>query len=350
MPRKIKVVESEKSTGVVHANWKQKEFLHKNVQLLNRSEKMVTSRITLNQRLTYKKYKQKLYRAKLNHARLVGDKAAERELRGNSDRFTFNTNYGLDPEDEEVLQKIWSRSSPTPSNVRPQTSPQRIQDDARPMSRGKSAMSVSRGAPRARPGTTLPDISRDKRGQYIATGGLGPVPPGSIDNGSVCSLDGDEEEECPPPNRPKTAHFAGILPTKNNPGRPPPRPMTTLPEAPQAPTIFEEDTRPSLLDVHREKIHSANYEGRVKTLCTKMQPFVVSKDYLIPDYYTVRLDDEMRAIRGNKFYAKEIPGTPLSDIKRAMGNMEVKSLTLKRITYDFHSPSELNKHMECLTI
>ena len=56
--------------------------------------------------------------AELTHAKIIGDKEREREVRSSMLQTHMNTNVNKDPEDEAVLRRIWAAGSEATSTGR----------------------------------------------------------------------------------------------------------------------------------------------------------------------------------------------------------------------------------------
>ena len=91
-----------------------------------------------------------------------------------------------------------------------------------------------------------------------------------------------------------------------------------------------ETTEKSLLDIQRERVKSANYEGRVRDFTQRIKP-LASKDTQDDDYYASKMSWSAK-----KKVSIDAMDSPLSQsLLRQHGDPEVKSLTLKTVRYDF---------------
>ncbi|ELT94273.1 hypothetical protein CAPTEDRAFT_213999 [Capitella teleta] len=314
MSNRRKLVESERTQWMVMSAWKAREMLKKEHQLLDNHKELVVGRITLNQRITYKRFKHKLDHSKITHAKIMGDKKTVQELKAKARANEFNTNFGLDPVDEEVLEKIWSSSKKKKTSSETQSNASDCgmrRSSARPQR--PTSVTVPRPTPQANQ-VERPRTSPAPR--YISTGQHSL--PKSVQWESDEENEGDEEdhdvfEEC---------EIKGKL------SRPKFKKTRPISAPPQSGNIFSEgDQGPTLLEIHKERIKSAGYENRVKGLCGRMQAFTVGGENLIPDYYKYCRDaesDPIRLTRDHGVYRD-------CDVEenKAMGNPHVKSLTMK---------------------
>ena len=90
----------------------------------------------------------------------------------------------------------------------------------------------------------------------------------------------------------------------------------------------------TLLDIHRLRVRSANYTGQVKNFCQKLKELKGGQEIPVADYYTTRLIDYARSGR-NMAPEWRIPGTPESETLREMGNIKMKSLTMKDLSRNY---------------
>ena len=170
------------------------------------------------------------------------------------------------------------------------------------------------------------------KGKYITTGLQVPV----VD---IESADEDDEEEDTDRNRRETRFMenspAASMQKRRNLQSAPASTKTT---GRNAPNIFEEDTRPTLLDIQKERVKAANYESKVKQLCDSMKPFKVESERVIQDYYLVVV--KTRSKEGLSSYQRRVSEVTEEDIKKATGKPGVPSMTMKRLNWDFNRPNE----------
>jgi len=105
--------------------------------------------------------------------------------------------------------------------------------------------------------------------------------------------------------------------------------------------VFDQDNKYGrLLEIQRERVKSANYERRVSELCRTLTPYVVQKDYVVQDYYQYCMVQDSRAVRGNKVSGFRTPVVQEAEIRRSIGNLDIRSMTLKRLNYNFDAGAE----------
>lgn len=276
----------------------------------------------------------------MTYSKIIGDKEMERELRQKSISVTCNTNFGLDPEDEEVLHKIWSSHSNRNSIRRSQTAP---------APHVETSVTIAQPCVQQRPGTVaatgatsltgLPEITGHgaARARFIATGHKS-VEPNQDQNSDAYIA--KSAQTC----RSKSARFAVDSQDRSHTRGGSKMTDFKVPLQQQssraAPNIFEEDTRPSLLDVHRDRVRHADYEKQVNALCSAMEPFRVDKEKVINDYYLVVLQGRSEETLGRSTYKRRVSNTTPSDMRRATGNPDVRSMTMKKVSWDFNGRSE----------
>ncbi|KAH3847967.1 uncharacterized protein LOC127873763 [Dreissena polymorpha] len=100
---------AERSPAVISANLKEDMLLQKKMVVLNRSERSVVHQIKVDQKVLYKRFQARLVRSKLAHARLLGQRELERELRARN-LGGLNTNIAGTSEEEFLfLEKLEHR-------------------------------------------------------------------------------------------------------------------------------------------------------------------------------------------------------------------------------------------------
>jgi hypothetical protein len=95
-------------------------------------------------------------------------------------------------------------------------------------------------------------------------------------------------------------------------------------------SMFQENEfQISLLDFQRFRVDSANYESRVKNYAQSITALKMDKARAI-DYYTTRLATESG--HGKRTFKMEAArDATKEDIKRATGDLSIRSLTLKSV-------------------
>ena len=109
-------------------------------------------------------------------------------------------------------------------------------------------------------------------------------------------------------------------------------------------SMFDDDEfQISLLDFQRFIVHSANYESRVKNYAERIKSLNAEKTRAM-DYYTIKLQSQTAKCR--KIFKMEAAGGATDeDIKRATGNLSIKSLTLKTVDSEFQLNSSSYKNV-----
>ena len=316
------MMESERTPGMVGRLWKRQVMLQKEVKMIDKAKTSVSNNISRDQRFVFKRFKKKLSQSKINHARMCGDVDTERDLRKASMSGGFNTNCGLEPEDEEVLQKIWNHDVPRratqSAHGRPQTA--------------ASAQTISVRLPK--------DVSVSPHRPVTAAAKLCDVPaivvtdcaPVTVTGSYICtSGDSNEADNSSDivTGRPQTAptslmcaHTRHASPTPSSASRPSSR---------QNSIFTNNDNRPTLLDLHLHRIELARYESKVKALAANMAHFKVQAGYAIPDYYADCMRKDAAHARGTNFKRAEPFEVSPSDLRRYMGNFNVRSMTMKQV-------------------
>ncbi|WAR19018.1 hypothetical protein MAR_000856 [Mya arenaria] len=120
---------AERSPSVISANLKEGMLLRKKLIVLDRSERAIVHQIKVDQKVLYKRFQARLTRSRLAHARLLGQRDVQRELRSKN-LGDLNTNIvAVSEEDYLFLEKLEQRpctaSSFSPCIEIPKTSPRR---------------------------------------------------------------------------------------------------------------------------------------------------------------------------------------------------------------------------------
>ena len=112
------------------------------------------------------------------------------------------------------------------------------------------------------------------------------------------------------------------------------RPILTRSESRKKFNIFVKQEGPKLLDIHKQEVEMADYDGRVKEFLKKLIPFTSSQH--ITDYY--RFVEERSRGDGKKACAlrfvsrsPEIEGARIAKLSR------IPSLTFKNVKFDYGS-------------
>lgn len=324
-PYRYRVREAEKSPSVMMYNVKQNEVLRKNLDYLETSKRMVVNRITINQKLTFIAYKKRLNKAKIAHAKLMGDKKTERELRAKSaDNNKLIVSNGLTREDEEALRNIWRTGKPAPTlresmglsrtearsnsvtkslTASPPPTATAGQSDKRKINKSITDSKFRDGVLE---GAEIPGSGTTEEGKAIAIGGATQMQPQpqkmakiSVDNrvlfrpktvGGTPKMEANGKEidrtmKLPMRNRQvKSCDVTNVKLRKSawvgKPKESRNKSNSELEANPFRLNIFEEDTRPSLLELHKDRVQSADFPQRIKTFLGSMERFKLDRKYV----------------------------------------------------------------------
>ena len=375
-PYRFQVREAEKSPVVLMYNMKQNEVLRKKLDFLESTKKTVVNRITINQKLTFIAYKKRLNKAKLAHAKLMGDKGEERDVRAsgmkNSNKYVGVN--GLTQEDEEALRNIWKTARPPPNlresmglartvakspsgksmfgtttyNIstpeptvvswsRPSTGFSKIRLPGSPGSDDEDEVfdevkEVAKGGDNATKNVEKSSKQRVKFGDQVDKNNN----EYGLSSGSVKTLGGRST------NTVKLAwnqSSRGYAVTKHRNSVSKPGSAVTLDKGEDqqtngrpdttTPNIFEKDDRPTLLDVHRDRVKSADIPGRIDKLLDTMSPYMLDKRKSQRDCYSALLDKRAKDSYSRKCSVMGLNVVPDNHVKRETGNVDVRSLTVK---------------------
>ena len=111
---RYQVREAEKSPMVVMYNVKQNMLLDKQISFLEKSKKIVVNRISVNQKVMFSAFNRRLKTAKMNQARMAGDIKKRQTLSAQSSQ---QSRFGLSPEEEDVLRRIWKAGALRSSEI-----------------------------------------------------------------------------------------------------------------------------------------------------------------------------------------------------------------------------------------
>lgn len=100
---------AERSPAVISANLKENMFLQKKLVVLKRSERSIVHQIRVDQKVMYTRFQARLACSKLAHARLMGQKALETQLREKSIGGLNTAIAGNADEDYAFIAKLEQR-------------------------------------------------------------------------------------------------------------------------------------------------------------------------------------------------------------------------------------------------
>lgn len=344
---------AERSLSVHYANYKEDIVLKKNLDILNRTEKNIVHRVKIDQKITYKRFQEKLHRSKLAYARMYGDKEKERELRAKNLR-SLNINIGDSEEDYEFLKKIQQQpeEAKLQKNRKVKINVDAVSDDvfvkehaprlrSRSFSEGNAitipvtvnAQDIAKRPSSAKYGrneesttcfpVTTYSTNTDKNGQennrYVSNdSSLLKVP--SIDT---------RPRTCSPKLPGSRSRRNSTIP-KNN-GDKSPRRSTNL---------FENEERTDYVEMRLNELKSMDYASRIEHFCESLTDHKSESNGGI-DYYTMRLEASNSKVN----LKEDIPGTPDEQYQKHYGNLSVKSLTMKKINFDFSRSDTNQSHL-----
>lgn len=100
---------AERSPAVISANLKEDILLQKKLVVLNRSERSVVHQVKVDQKVMYRRFQAKLTCSKLAHARLMGQRQLQRQLRAKNIGKLNTDIVGNTDEDFAFLDKLEQR-------------------------------------------------------------------------------------------------------------------------------------------------------------------------------------------------------------------------------------------------
>lgn len=327
-------------------------------------KKSFVHRIRIDQKVLYKRFQNKLHRSKLAEARMWGNKEQERELRAKN-LHGLNSQNGDSEEDYDFLKKL---EKPKPTSRKPKTrfSVQQIDTiiedtlqvmnpSKRPRSRSLSdalPLQVPGGkekAPRphkldipdlaltVRPSTTdgirvEDSISDEKTKSQLQRSLSKPeknkkitLDPKNPKHLQVPSID-TRAKTCAPMVSRKVETPLPALQSR--------RQSTVSPDKTKrkSASFFEPEEKVDLVELRLNEMKGLDYTDRLQEYYETLESCTNPEEEKL-DYYTFRLQVAMQQLPKNR--PLTVPGTPETEYKRHMGNVEVKSLTFKGLNLDF---------------
>ncbi|XP_062585566.1 uncharacterized protein LOC134247232 [Saccostrea cucullata] len=357
---------AEKSPSVHYANWKENILLKKQMHVLERSEKNVIHRIKIDQKVLFKRFQDKLYRSKLCEARLHGNKETERVLRAKH-HHGLNTDFGSAEKDYEFLTKLQNNRKRTDKKQNKQKKPPAIKvttskvenngliDDVFVEDKGprRRSNSITEGMASRSTGMTSGSLLQPKPSERPSTTGSNPLPRQievgvktlSITKPILMNISTKGKS---PENKLMHATLDKLPKNKTRPHTCKPslllqvtqeatakqRVSETENHRKKSSSFFEDEKKIDIVDLQLKAIKSLNYDDKIKEFVDSLNEFVVD-DIEDRDYYTLRLRAAMKEMYENRY--DPVPGTPEDEYNRHVGNLELKSLTFKKINLDFSS-------------
>ncbi|ESO93847.1 hypothetical protein LOTGIDRAFT_153319 [Lottia gigantea] len=326
---------AELSTPVLSANYHQFLYLNKQLRILERSETTYINNITIEQKIMYRRYMEKLYRSKINFARMWENKDMERNLRGQ--KLSYLNNGGVNMEAEATFLKLLQRralSAQISKGKRSvsdssQASSEEFESFMDNITIGQSRRSKPmtpcfdrgrRNATNTRQGTVRPvtavGVNVDKEFNVL---------PGVSGNGTDAKIQnfikiviGELENGGSSDDEKDTNSFVEVPKLKLRPktcsGKIQRRHTTTtmdvrylMPSPPKEPrkkrrSIFVENSRQKKLDQQIEKLRSRDFRSEIKSLCESLEPYI-SQDGDHLDYYSQKVMDSIASSQRNKWTA-----------------------------------------------
>ena len=103
--------------------------------------------------------------------------------------------------------------------------------------------------------------------------------------------------------------------------------------------VFAKPEGPTLLDIHKQEVEMADYDGKVKEFSKKLIPLKAS-EHNITDYYLSRLlEEQSRGDENNACAMRFISRSPEIEGARIAKLSRIPSLTFKNIKFDYDSNS-----------
>ncbi|XP_041359692.1 uncharacterized protein LOC121376003 [Gigantopelta aegis] len=386
---------SERSQVVYSANWKEDMLLGRQLQVLDRAQRRFVHRITIEQKVLYKRFQTKLHRSKLAYAQMWGNKDRVRALR-EKHMHGLNTNCYDNEEDLEFLKRLHQRpcvrsgTTRTRQGRQPEDLTNRDMDlliravldeqgaalktsgsmklPARPRSRPASARLDAKKHFTTRPATAtgtrvdeeylvLPSIdgetTDDKIHSYVESI--------SFENDRRKTPDShhasveDRSRVSFVQTRPLTASVVRLTPDKESRNE-------RVKSAHAQPSfrrggnraqlrrgsLFGEQIKPNLVEQYLSEVKYKNYESRVKEFCESLAPFESKDLNLVADYYASKFSTT--AYSNLKDHIATVPGTPREEHEKYIGNTSVKSLTMQLLNLEFDKEFTDSEPTEDLSI
>ncbi|GFO09083.1 hypothetical protein PoB_003558800 [Plakobranchus ocellatus] len=102
-------LDSERSPSVHYANWKETMLLQRQLTTLTRTEKALVHGITVDQKVAFRRFQNKLQRSKIANARMWNDKETEIELRDAGMRRLHSESHLFEDTKVDFLSKLEKR-------------------------------------------------------------------------------------------------------------------------------------------------------------------------------------------------------------------------------------------------
>ncbi|XP_076071768.1 uncharacterized protein LOC143043255 [Mytilus galloprovincialis] len=331
---------AERSLAVHYANYKEDIVLKKNLDILNRTEKNIVHSVQIDQKILYKRFQDKLHRSKLAYARMYGDKEKERELRAKNLR-SLNINVGDSEQDYEFLKKIQPNKGTKPKKTsRVKINIDAVIDDVfdeeaprlRSRSMSEGSMTPLPVTTHAHPITTRPSSAKygrnDQRTQCFPVTALsakGNTPDKNLLK--VPTIDTRPRTCSPKLSGPRSRRNSSVT-TKN--GNKSPRRSTNL---------FEHDEHVDHVEMRLRELKTLDFTDKIGNFCESLEDYKSDKNGNI-DYYTMRVEASPKVQN-----LIDIPGTPDEQYQKHFGNLTVKSLTMKKLNFDFSKSDSSQSHL-----
>ena len=160
------------------------------------------------------------------------------------------------------------------------------------------------------------------------------------------------------PHKPMSTRETSHKVAVTSPPRDKAKPATTTTESAAAPVqvpapagFFNEEKKPTLLDIHMQHMRSANFDDKIKKFGDSISGMCsTAPTHGLGDYYTLRLQTESATHAAQKivsFGHLATGGVPADEFRRWAGNTALKSITVKTLDLDFANRPSSYYH-ECL--
>ncbi|OWF44275.1 hypothetical protein KP79_PYT13184 [Mizuhopecten yessoensis] len=366
---------AEKSPTVHYANWKEDMLLLKRLHVLNRSERNVVHRIKIDQKVLFKRFQGKLHRSQLTKARLMGDKDLERELRA-SKFHGLNVDIVNTEKDFEFLDQLKMRSKSTKNSSRQNSvspksaiSKKSAEKEMDTIIQNVFKVQSISNTPRVRSKSFSEGVTRDatitKSGQNnrkspLPTFSLRPATSGGerydgvevvlpdiflksikgkqkksktkqsnkTNNQLQVNFENDRAKTCSP----HLLGNGGSIISKSPSLSRRQSVATSQDKGSRRASMFSKEEKVDVVQLLLDRIKTEDYSSKVKEFCDSLDDQCVDGGEQA-DYYNLRMKGTKKE---SKLYKPlSVPGTPEVEYKRHVGNVNVLSLTVKPLNFDF---------------
>ncbi|KAL3878589.1 hypothetical protein ACJMK2_030925 [Sinanodonta woodiana] len=346
---------AERSPVVYSANLKEDMLLRKKLQVLSRSERGVIHRIKVEQKVIFRRFQSKLFRSKLSYAKLLGNKDEERALRQKYIR-GLNSSCLDSEEDYGFLEKLerrpctathWERKTmeqvPHSARIRAPILNSAVEPIADYISKVDTAI-VPRGRSYSIDYGKLEDTSQEAGSLFVShLEDIRPVTTTGISKRSSANKLVQLQERGKSAgatnaklgigilDTSKKTHTAGEKHSSKDDSTDKHHRTSVSQQMQRRPSSFFEETKPIdiiALRLYETKVRSLNFADQVKKFCEDLEQLDTGEK-LVKDYYTIQIQSSLEKRRQGPLVL--LPGTPEEEHRRAVGNTNVKSLTVPKL-------------------